>query len=359
VLRRLTFGLPWALSLVVHASLVAITAALVWRVASGPSAPSYPAVIPFDNPAPIPRTGDSQATPADAGSGSVHPGDIARRVHPPGRAGDAAAPPRPLEGLVDAAGTGGAALHLAPEPIRAAIPPALDTPPVTATGVRFAGLGASTARSVVYVVDASGPMVTSLPAVIQELKRSVSRLAPSQKFGVIIFRDLSEPLEKDPQPRLPGAPAPAPKAAGKAARTVSFMPMLVRATPMAMERLATWLALIEPGGRSNPLDGLRAAVALRPDAVFLLSRGIERSGGGVWQIGREAIMAELDRLNPADARTGLRPITIKTIQFLDEDPTGIMQAIGRAHGTTSPAGASETANLGYRVVRRGVDLEGG
>jgi len=42
-------------------------------------------------------------------------------------------------------------------------------------------------------------------------------------------------------------------------------------------------------------------------------------------------MAELDRLNPRGLN-GQRRATIKAIQFLEEDPTGTMQAIGEEHG---------------------------
>ncbi len=200
-----------------------------------------------------------------------------------------------------------------------------------ARAVTFGGLGASSVRSVVYVVDGSGPMVTSLPIVLHELERSISRLSPTQKFGVVIFRrqaDGSPPAE-------------------------AFAPVLMRATPSARLLLRDWLAAVEPSGRSNPLAGLEAALALKPDAIFLLSRSIQRSGGGVWDAGPEATLARLDQLNPVNPVTGRRPVLIQTIQFLDEDPTGTMQAIAAAHSV--PAGAGAT---GYRVVREQGELSG-
>jgi hypothetical protein len=193
-----------------------------------------------------------------------------------------------------------------------------------AQGVTFAGLGASGVRSVVYVVDGSGPMVTSLPLVIAELERSVGRLSPSQRFGVVVFRRQSEDG--------PGFE--------------SFAPVLVRATPSARQLLHDWLAALEPGGRSSPLAGLEGALALKPDAVFLLSRSIQRSGGGVWDRGLKATMARLEELNPAVDREGRRGVLIQTIQFLEEDPSGVMQAIGTRHG----------GGAGYRVVKRQQDL---
>jgi hypothetical protein len=201
--------------------------------------------------------------------------------------------------------------------------PGVTTGPAT---VAFAGLGASSVRSVAYVVDASGPMVTSLPMVLRELERSISKLSPTQKFGVIVFRRQSD--------RGPAAEA--------------FAPVLVRATPSARQMLHDWLMKIEPGGRSSPLAGLEAALAMKPDAVFLLSRSIQRSGGGVWELGMEQTLARLEKLNAIDVDTARRPVLIQTIQFLDEDTTGIMQAIGVRHG----------GGEGYRVVRRQQDLSG-
>jgi hypothetical protein len=192
-------------------------------------------------------------------------------------------------------------------------------------GATFAGLGAKRAASVVYVVDASGAMVSSLRFVFDELNRSVSRLGAGQKFAVVLFRDRSDqrgPLIDvfSPSGRDPGS-------------------TLTTATPANKAALRNWLASIRPAGRSNPLDGVRRGLQFPCDAVFLLSRSIRRSGGadgagaegGVWGRGTRETLAELDRLNPRDAR-GQRRVVIKAIQFLEEDPTGTMQAIGREHG---------------------------
>lgn len=188
-------------------------------------------------------------------------------------------------------------------------------------GVTFAGLGASTARSVVYAVDCSGPMVTSLPMVLGEVKRSVGRLSPTQKFAVVLFHR-----------------------GGSGSAIETFAPILVRATPTAQARLDNWLSEVEPSGRSNPLEGLEAALSFKPDAVFLLSRSIERSGGGVWELGMQKTLERLDEINPENGQG--RRVNIQTIQFIDEDPSGILQAIGTRHG----------GGKGYRVIKRGEDL---
>jgi hypothetical protein len=96
---------------------------------------------------------------------------------------------------------------------------------------------------------------------------------------------------------------------------------------------------VDPGGRSDPLSGLSRAIALKPDVVFLLSRNIRRTGTET-QSG-EDLLTQLDRLNPKSSRTGQRPVVIKTIQFIDDDPTGLMQAIAVDHGD---------GNGSYRVM---------
>jgi hypothetical protein len=246
--------------------------------------------------------------------------------------------PEPLQGLTSTsreAAPGGSGPETGPTLGASSLLGSLDAPspgasaPASsgAASVTFGGLGAASVGSVVYVVDCSGPMVTSLPTVMSELKRSVDKLAPSQRFGVVVFRRLADDG--------PGAEA--------------FAPLLVRATTNAKLLLHEWVDKIEPSGRSSPLAGLELALTLKPDAVFLLSRSIERSGGNVWESGLDATMAKLEQLNPV--RTALlgtrRGVLIQTIQFLDEDPTGIMQAIGQKHG----------GGNGYRVVKRAQDLQ--
>lgn len=196
--------------------------------------------------------------------------------------------------------------------------------------VSFAGVQASRASRVVYVVDASGPMTGSLPFVKAELARSVSRLLPSQSFQVVVFRD-------------PGAGVPAP-----AVQTFGGGTSLLDATDATKVSLGAWLAAIEPGGGSDLRPGLRAAFAMSPppDLVFLLTRRIRRTGNpALAEQQLRGTLAELNALNARDPRSGQRPTIIKTLQFLDEDPTGLLPAIAREHGDASDA---------YRVVLPGM-----
>jgi hypothetical protein len=190
-------------------------------------------------------------------------------------------------------------------------------------GATFAGMGAKRAGSVVYVVDASGAMVSSLKWVLAELERSVSGLSSAQKFQVVLFREA-------PGGGLYEVYVPP----GADPRRLKLVP----GTPTNKAALSRWLSGVGPVGRSNPLDGLRRGLEFEPDAIFLLSRSIRRSGneegkpqtGGVWGRGTGEILRELDGLNPR--RDGARRVVIKCIQFVEEDPTGTMQAIGTEHG---------------------------
>jgi hypothetical protein len=179
--------------------------------------------------------------------------------------------------------------------------------------ITFGGLsqGGRQASSVVYVVDASGPMISSLPQVFAEVERSVAGLSAGQSFNVVLFRDNNR------------------------TRSEEFRPELVRASASARAELSSWLRQMQASasGKSNPLDGLRRAIAMQPQVVFLLSRSIPRNNGNQWGEGMRATMDELERLNPIEPSTGERAVVIKTLQFLEPDTTGIMKQIAASHGS--------------------------
>lgn len=332
-------ALPVGVSILAHVTLLVLTAAVAWQVTH--AGPTRETIVSFDDPAfgapppPAPRSQTPRTEPPmpseeTESAASVSRPDL-RALAGEGDAEDAAAAAEdPLAGVDPFASRPLLGMGEGPEP---AVEPVLGD-------VRFVGVGAANARSVVYVVDASGPMVSSFPMVKERLLASVDRLRPTQRFGVVAFRRIAAPSGVSPGGAVVGGEEPS--------GVEVFSPRLVRATTGAKARLREWLGGIDARGRSAPLDGLRAGLALRGDAVFLLSRGIERSGGGVWGLGLEATLGELERLNPANRR-GERPATIKAIQFLDEDPTGIMRAIAARHG----GGAAD----GYTVIESVEALE--
>ncbi len=285
---------PWGVSLGLHALLLG-GAVLLFnssRPAIGP--PPEPAIISFYEPAP----------------GGVK---LVDTVDPPKAVVTAAPLPTLQEVTADQALAETVARMLPPVPQVGPTPTAPDSPQagldLTMPNVTFAGLGSGSAASVVYIVDGSGSMVSAMPLVVGELKRSLRQLAPAQRFAVIVFRN-----QKDSDYIV------APGGGGG----------LMRATASNVARVSSWLDTVSPGGRSNPIPALRLASELKAEAVFVLSKSI--TGIGEWEPDKAAFLAEIDRLNPRDPRNGNRHMTIKTIQFLDRDPAGVLEAVGRLHG---------------------------
>jgi hypothetical protein len=156
-------------------------------------------------------------------------------------------------------------------------------------------------------------MVHTARWVFDNVQQSVDALSPDQSFQVVLFGD--------------------PPGAGPGEGLRSFRPALTPAVDDAKFALSSWLARNRPQGRSDPMPALRKALNSRPDLVFVLSRTIKRSGTDQSaEASLRPMLAELDKLNPRDPRTGQRPVVIKAIQFLDEDPRGLLQAIAREHG---------------------------
>jgi hypothetical protein len=201
-----------------------------------------------------------------------------------------------------------------PQPRLQAAAPAQPAPPPQALTASFAGVSSERAATIVYVLDASGAMTTSLHMVKQELLRSIARLDSSQRFQIVVYR------------------AP-PGSDNVQTETLDGASGLLPATDAAKMRAASWLAGVNPSGRSDPAEGLRRALAFSPDLVFLLTRSIQRSGPDAqWGRGSQATLDELDRLNPRSIITGRRASVIKPLQFLDPDPTGLLPAIANEHG---------------------------
>lgn len=203
------------------------------------------------------------------------------------------------------------------EPAVEAAPPVPE--PMSAS---FAGIQGQRAQRIVYVIDGSAAMVTTMPFLKDEIARSVQRLQPPQSFAIVVFR------------RPPGSGEPTVEVFGDSLRD---------ATPRNRVAASEWVQALRPAGSSVPLAGLRRGLAMHPDVIFLVTCSIPRSGRGQWGEGVEATLSELDRLNPADGATGRRATVIKAVQLLDEDPTGLLPAIAERHGDGEGS---------YRVLER-------
>jgi len=103
-------------------------------------------------------------------------------------------------------------------------------------------------KTFIYVVDCSGSMAEGgrLARAKQEIRRGVQAMRSPQQFLVIFYND-------DPLPMPGGIP--------------------VGASVDSARQMASWFQLIQPDGGTDPRGALAQAVALRPDAVFLLSDG--------------------------------------------------------------------------------------
>ena len=187
------------------------------------------------------------------------------------------------------------------------------------TEVQFMGVDAVAAKRIVYVVDASGSMMLLLHEVYDELERSLKTLHPKQSFGIIFSRK-GEAVIVPPK------------------RTLTF------ANAANITKAMEWIGSskeIIGSSSSNPVNALRAAIALDPDVVYLLSQDIE--GKGEYEVNAEALLEKLDRINPIDSRNGLRKAKIKCIQYWGETPDPLMQQIAEIHG----------GNDGYTFIERG------
>lgn len=144
------------------------------------------------------------------------------------------------DAFAKARGKGGpSSIRYGGEPDWSAVPPSRQA---SFFGVKAEG------QLFIYVVDCSGSMIDGdrLERAKRELRRSVAGLQFPQRFKVIFYNDRAVPM--------PGA---LPKPADTASK----------------DQLSRWLHLVVPDGDTDPRSALSLAVALRPDAVFLLSDG--------------------------------------------------------------------------------------
>ena len=168
--------------------------------------------------------------------------------------------------------------------------PAPATPPVAATpaprGGRFFGLPAG--RRTVYVLDASGSLIDTLPFALAELRRALASLTPQQQYAVVFFQG-SRVVQ--PEPRG-----------------------MQTATPRNVQATLDWLAptraMIHAAGRTDARDALDTAFAMQPDTVVLLSDGI--TGLRDPNADRRALVSLIEQQRGA--------VQLHTVQWIDPAP---------------------------------------
>ncbi len=321
-LRRIL--MPTGVSLAIHLVLLLVLATVTWQVMVRPSggAPPGEVMISFDDPSSRVQDGEADSTSERASQG--RPSTIAP------------VPTPDLPSPAPRVRVSQAAPSIAP-PVRTPVQMR-----VPRRGISFAGVRADRAASVAYVVDTSGAMASSYDLIVDELERSLMRLDPGQLFQVVTFRDRSV---------IDGQAGP------KASFVMAHGTMLPATPANRSEVIRQLREEVIPSGRSDPAPALELALGLHPDAIFLLTRSIRRTGPGQepgtqvegdappWsEAWRDALLERLERLNPR--RGGSRRTMIVAIQFIDDDPTGTLQAIGARH-----------AGPGGYVVRTREDFE--
>lgn len=281
--RRL---LPWAVSILMHLGLVILAVFLVWSTLTpeeevhGDTTGWVDHVPTFAMPKldrtfePKPRTGGRTIPSPNQTTALVSTvQSIAKPVNVIGLGTPAAAAFHPIEGQSNDPG------------------PVFDIKP---------------ADRIVFVIDASGSLIDTLPFVQRELQRTIAQeLSDEHQFTVLFFRG---GLDRSPQVvELPPAGYKRATADVKAAAMTWLDPQANHVVPM---------------GKTNPLAALKQAMAMRPDAVYLLSDNI--TGRGLWELSQAQLLRDIAGLNRHRA-------SIHTIQFIYPDPLGTLERIAAEH----------------------------
>ena len=112
----------------------------------------------------------------------------------------------------------------------------------------------ATGNKFAYVVDFSGSIIVAVQELKRELKRSIGMLTSEQDFVVFIFYSVGDEASQF--------------------RTESFMPKMIPATPENKRKFFSWIDAKRPRGRTEPMQAVRRALALDPEAVFFFSDGM-------------------------------------------------------------------------------------
>lgn len=124
------------------------------------------------------------------------------------------------------------------------------------------------ANKVVFVLDYSGSIVVAVDDLKRQLKRTIASMKDWQAFDVILFYGTSS------QDR---------------ATADSFGGKLMNVTEDAKRKFNEWIEKKAPVGGSEPMLAIQRAIAMRPEAIVLLSDGlfdeqfvaeIKRANGG-------------------------------------------------------------------------------
>ncbi|MEM1444558.1 MAG: hypothetical protein AAGF84_00745 [Planctomycetota bacterium] len=185
------------------------------------------------------------------------------------------------------------AAEVEPEPVE---PLVASPPPLPRDFTSGAFFGLTTGPRTVYLLDASGSLLDTLPFAIEELYRSVRTLDDRQQYAVVFFN--GEGIVE----ASPGGMKPATRA--------------------NLTQTLTWLeprlANVRAKGRPDAADALAHALTLQPDTIILLSDGV--TGLRDPAADRRKLVTLLERLG--------RGVRVHTIQFIDPDPLASRGRLG-------------------------------
>jgi len=127
----------------------------------------------------------------------------------------------------------------------------------TGSGIGKAGVWNvdASGNTFAYVVDFSGSIIVAVDDLKRELKRSIGKLTGRQLFAVFIFYSTGDQRAEH-------------------FKTEAFAPALQLATPDLKRKFFAWIDRKPPMGRTEPLQAMKRALALKPDAVFFFSDGM-------------------------------------------------------------------------------------
>lgn len=289
----------WPTSVVIHGLLLVFAVVVVWSTlgrspegaasAAATDAVASSAGVFEPQADPAPRTAVSPAVNIDKAFTAASPAPQAAVTTPHDNASRLAA--------IRARAAALAAKSTPPPPV-VAIPEA-QTPGAARTALRPAAdpnvfygrlYGTPGATRVVYLIDASGSLIDTLPFVQIELQNALRSLRPDQSYAVMFFGG--------------GGVLEAPPVGMKSASS------------QAVTQTTQW---VDPGsgkviasGRSDAHSAVRRALAYQPDAIVLLSDGITGRGDA-------AIAQRVQLLNLIDT-ANTSGVVFHTIQVRQPDP---------------------------------------
>jgi hypothetical protein len=149
------------------------------------------------------------------------------------------------------------------------------------------------ANRVVFLCDSSGSMMNKFDTLRQELRKAVDRLKGGQAFDIIFF---------------------------SADRYVALDEQLLLALPETKRRAFDFLDKTAPHDSSDPIPGLRAAFATKPELIYMLTDGDFPNNAQV--------LAEIRKLNKE------HQVKINTIAFMDrgEEYEKLLKQVAEENG---------------------------